>query len=121
MGEVLAEGSRWLAGASALLDRSPQRFDQRGEVLCRQPCALGAWHLVAAVAACGLWTLVGGKLLSRGQRRTGFGSLRSARLALPAPALLPDTTDPPVLRPYASKVRQHGDARRPARTPNHRT
>src|SRR5271154_4510286 len=33
MGEVLAKENRWPAGASALLDRSPQRLDQRGEIL----------------------------------------------------------------------------------------
>src|SRR5271157_2239665 len=121
MGEVLAERRQWLAGASALLDRSPQRFDQRGEILRLQPCARGTWHVAAAVAACGLCALVGRKLLSPGQRRTGFGPLRGSRLALPAPALLRDPTDPPVLRPHASEVRRRHQARRPAGTPDDRT
>src|SRR5208282_1204174 len=98
-----------------------QRGDQGSEVLLVEPCARGAWHLSAAVAACGFGALVGGKLLSSGQRGIGFGPLRGSRLALPAPALLPDTTDPPVLRPHASEVRRRDDARRPAGAPDDRT
>src|SRR5271170_688296 len=104
MGEVVAEGGQWPAGASALLDRRTQRFDQRGEILPLQPYAWGTWHFAAAATACGLGALVGRELLSPGQGGTGSGPLRGSRLALLAPALLPDTTDSPVLCPYASEV-----------------
>src|ERR1700677_785463 len=105
MGEVLAQGSRWPAGASALLDRRTQRLDPPGEILRRQPCTRGREALATAFAACGLRALVDRKLLSPGQRGIGFGPFRGSRLALPAPALLPDTTDAPVLRPHASEIR----------------
>src|SRR5208283_3422718 len=98
-----------------------QRLDQRGEILRRQPCAWRTGHLVATVAPCGLWPLVGRKLFSPGQRGTGFGPIRGARLALLAPALLPDTTDPLVLRPYTTDIRRGNDARQAARTPDDRT
>src|SRR5258708_10413711 len=117
MGDVLAEGARWPAGASAVLDRSTQRVDQGGEILRIEPRAGGAWHHAATVALCGLPTLVGRELFSPGQRGTGFGPLRSSRLALPAPPLLPDATEPLVLRSHATEVRRHDDARPPAGTP----
>src|ERR1700694_2790624 len=105
MGGVLAEGDQWPVGASALLDRGTQRVDQRGEILRVESRAGGARHHATAVAACGFATLVGGELFSPGQRGAGFGPLRSSRLALPAPSLLPDATEPVVLRPGAAEIR----------------
>src|SRR5258708_33913033 len=110
MGGILAEGDQRLAGASALLDRGTQRVVEGAEILRVQPRAGGAGHHAAAAAACGLCALVGGELFSPGQRGTGFGPLRSSRLALPAPPLLPDATEPLVLRPHAAEIR-HRDAR----------
>src|SRR6185369_14793491 len=101
MGEVLAEGRQWPAHAPTLFDRRPQCIDQRSEILRSQPCARGEWHLAARVAADRLWALVGGKLLSPGQGGTGFGPLRGSRLGLPASPLLPDATEPAILRPHA--------------------
>src|SRR5712692_1832710 len=121
MGGILAKGQRWLAGASPLLDRGTQRVDEGAQILCVKPRAGGARHHAAAVAACGFSALVGGELFSPGQRRIGFGPLRSSRLALPAPPLLPDATEPLVLRPDAAEIRRGDNARRPAGTPNHRT
>src|SRR5260370_26510343 len=46
----------------------------------------------------------------------GAGPLRSSRLALPAPPLLPDAAEPLVLRPHAAKIRRRDAARRPAGT-----
>src|SRR5216683_2769658 len=66
MGGVLAEAEQRPVGASALLDRSTQRVDQRGEILRVESRAGGAWHHAATVAACGLSTLVGGELFSQG-------------------------------------------------------
>src|SRR5260370_41410343 len=118
MGGVLAEGDQRPTGASALLDRGTQRVDERGEILRLEPRAGGAWQHAAAAAACGLSALVGGELFSPGQRGTGAGPLRSSRLALPAPPLLPDATEPLVLRPDAAEIRRRHDARRPAGTPD---
>ena len=103
MGDILAEREKWPAGATAYFDRGAQRVDRRGKILRVEPGAGRAWHLAAAAAARGVWSLVGGKLLARGQRGTGFGPLRNAWLAWPAPPLLPDAVEPLVLRRMRQK------------------
>ena len=59
----------------------------------------------AVVAAGGLRSLVGGALLSRGQRRTGDGPLSGPRVALPAPAFLLDAGELLVLCADTAAVR----------------
>src|SRR5208282_5975844 len=111
MVRVLAEGRRRPAGTPALLDCGPQRADAGSEVLHRQPRAGRRGSHPAVVAAGGLWALVGRTLLPRGQGRIGDGSLPGPRLALTAPALLPDTGELLVLCPPTAAVRYIGQPR----------
>src|SRR5207245_11200773 len=89
-----------------------------GEILRVESRAGGAWHYAATLAACGFSTLVGGELFSPGQRGTGFGPLRSSRLALPAPSLLPAATEPLVPSPHAAEIRRRDAVRQLTGTPN---
>jgi len=112
MGRLVAEECRGLAHAAALLDGGSQRVERRSEILLVQPRAGGAQsgngpvRHAAVAAASGLWTVVHRKLLSPRQGRTGAGSLRSAWLALRAPALLRHPIEPSVLRASAAGVRR---------------
>src|SRR3974377_1365937 len=121
MGGVLAERDQRLARATPLLDRRTQRVDPRGQILCIQPRAGGTGHHAAAPAACGLSALECGELFSPGQRRTRFGSLPSARLALCASPLLPDATEPFVLRPHTQKFEAATRRENPPPPPHPRT
>jgi len=81
---------------------------RRSEIFRCQLRAGRKGNHVAMVVASGFWSLVGGAMFPRGQRRTGDGPLPSAWLALRPSSFLRDAIEPLVLCSRASGVRRSG-------------